>query len=303
MYLWVIAGILIVISHYSSRFSKLIGRNAVQVLATMFLISFTSLLRISIDVGSFTRITYPDGYQKISWFIDANVDYFRGKHIPLALVTILYLLVTLSYTIILLTIQLLYRVSHYRVMFWVQRLKPFFDAYTAPYKAHHRYWTGLLLVVRILLLISFATFQSFNTSINLLTTILLSFALIGLFSLAKGVYESSLNNFLEITFLCNLGMTSAAVLFDKRHTKIAVIISTTVALTMFVCIVLYHAVRRLLLTKCGLSLKELMISMFNKQERGDSSNTDTTQGGSVLIQARVASMMELKEPLVEEEPY
>ena len=65
--------------------------------------------------------------------------------------------------------------------------------------------------------IRFATFQSFDTSINLLTTIiLLSFALIGLFSLAKGVYERLSHNFLEITFICNLGMTSAAVLFDKR---------------------------------------------------------------------------------------
>ena len=173
------------------------------------------------------------------------------------------------------------------------------------YKAPHRYWTGLLLVVRIFLLISFATFQSFNTwsSINLLTTVLLSFALIGLFSLARGVYESLLNNFLEITFLCNLGMTSAAVLFDKRHTNIAVIISTTVAFTVFVFIVLYHAVRRLLLTKCGSNCKELMLT---KRERGDISNMNVSQGGLVLgseIRASEASTIELKEPLLEDETY
>ena len=45
-------------------------------------------------------------------------------------------------------------------------------------------------------------------------------------------------------------MTSAAVLFDKSHTKVAVTISISVAFTEFVFIVLYHAVMRLVLTKC-----------------------------------------------------
>ena len=302
LYIWFIAAVMIVVSHYSARFSNLIGKNSVQVLATLFLISYTTLFRLIIDVFSFTTVTYPDGYQKKVWFIDGNVDYFKGKHIPLIIATIFYSILTLLYTFILLTVQLLYKVSHYRVMFWVQRLKPFFDAYTAPYKASHRYWTGLLLVTRICLLVTFSTFQSINTSINLLTIILLSFALIGLFSLVKGVYESSLNNFLEIAFLCNLGMTSAAVLFDKRNTKVAVSISTCIAFTIFICIIIYHAQRRLLVTKCGSKLKEVMLAKFIKKGRENFNRDILTPLESVGRQLSVAStIVELKEPLLEDE--
>ncbi|MCG8623379.1 MAG: hypothetical protein MJE68_15475, partial [Proteobacteria bacterium] len=168
LYIWLIAAALIVSSHYSTRVSKLVGYNAVQVLATLFLISYAKMLRLIIDVFSFTTITYPDGYKKTVWLIDGNVEFFKGKHIPLVLVTVIFILLSLPYTFILLMIQFLYKISHYRVMFWVQRLKPFFDAYTGPYRANHRYWTGLLLIVRISLLVIFSVNQHNNLSINLL---------------------------------------------------------------------------------------------------------------------------------------
>lgn len=241
LYIWFLTGTLICLSHYSLQISRHICRNSVQVLATLFLISYAKLLRLIIDVFSYALLTYPNGRIKRVWLVDGNVEYFKGKHIPLLLITTLYIVVTLPYTFILLTIQFLYKISHYRVMFWIQRLKPFFDAYTGPYKANHRYWTGLLLVVRITLLVTFFFYESIDSSINLLMIVIISFVLVGWFSLAGGVYESWLNNFLEIVFLCNLGITSATVFFDKQNTKIAVFTSTTVAFIIFVCIVLCHA--------------------------------------------------------------
>ena len=44
LYIWLIAVIIITLSHFSSRISKLCGKNAVQVLATLFLISYARLL-------------------------------------------------------------------------------------------------------------------------------------------------------------------------------------------------------------------------------------------------------------------
>ena len=219
LYIWLIAAALIITSHYSTRVSKLIGRNAVQVLATLFLISYAKVLRLIIDVFSFTTITYPDGHKKTVWLIDGNVEFFQGRHIPLVLVTVIFILLSLPYTFILLTIQLLYKISHYRVMFWVQRLKPFFDAYTGPYRANHRYWTGLLLVARIALLVTFSVNQHNNLSINLLAIITVSVLLLGWLSSAHWVYESPLNNFLEIFFLCNVIVTSAAVSFNLYNQR------------------------------------------------------------------------------------
>ena len=304
--LWLIAVALIVSSHYSTRVSKLTGRNAVQVLATMFLISYTRLLRLVIDVISYTKITYPDGYKKTVWLVNGNIEFLTGKHIPLFLVTVLFVLLSLPYTFILLTIQFLYKLSHYRVVVWVQRLKPFFDAYTGPYKPHHRYWTGLLLVARIVLLVTFSANQSSNISVNLLAIIIVTFAPMGWFSFTKWIYESSLNNFLEITFLCNLGITSAAVLFDTqtRSNRTAVYSSTSIALVLFVGIILYHAQRQLLLTKLGSKLERRMLKVFVLKEGHEGSTNENVRQMLSSSQGQrgvTSTVVELKEPLLDDE--
>jgi hypothetical protein len=265
LYIWLIAAALIVSSHYSTRVSKLIGNNAVQVLATLFLISYAKMLRLIIDVFSFTTITYPDGYKKTVWLIDGNIEFFKGKHIPLVLVTVIFILLSLPYTFILLTIQFLYKISHYRVMFWVQKLKPFFDAYTGPYRANHRYWTGLLLIARIALLVTFSVNQQNNISINLLAIITVSILLLGWLSSAHLVYESALNNFLEIFFLCNITITSVAVffnLYNQRNSPVAIYLSTSVTLVVLVAIILHHALRQLQLTKFGSMLKVKVLNIL-----------------------------------------
>ena len=58
VYIWIIAATMIVSSRYFSFVMKLTGKNAVQVLATLFLISYARLLRLIIYVFSFTMITY-----------------------------------------------------------------------------------------------------------------------------------------------------------------------------------------------------------------------------------------------------
>ena len=61
-------------------------------------ISYARLLRIMIEVISFTTITYPDGYKKPVWLVDGNYELFTGKHIPLVLLTAVFVLLTLPYT-------------------------------------------------------------------------------------------------------------------------------------------------------------------------------------------------------------
>ena len=306
-YIWSLAAALIALSNYSFRFAKLIRKNTVQVLATLFLISHTRSVRIIIDVFSYASLTYPDGYIKRVWLVDGNVEYFKGKHIPLFLITILYVVVTLPYTIVLLSIQFLHKISHYRVMFWVQKLKPFFDAYTGPYKAKHRYWTGLLLLVRIILLIIFIYFQSCDSSVNLLAITVSTFILVGWSSFVGGVYVSSLNNFLESLFLCNLGITSAAVLYDKRNTKVAVFISTSVAFTTFVFIILGHALKQLLRTKHGSMMKERFLDKLSSVKRKEQASTSEAHSMSLSVSlgqfntSVTSTTVELKEPLLEDD--
>ena len=239
---------MIISSHYSTRISRLCGNNAVQVLATLFLIVYAKLLRLIIAVFSFTTITYPDGYMRTVWLVDGNIEFLKGKHVYLFLMTILFVILSLPYTISLLTIQWLLKVSNYKAMFWVQSLKPLFDAYTGPYKDNHRYWTGLLLVVRIVVLTSFSLNRSNNPTLNHFIIIVLTVALLIWLYFTGWVYKHFLNNCLEVFFLCNLSLTSVAALFqlsNNSHSPVVIYVSTGTVFMVFVGIILYHAQRRI----------------------------------------------------------
>ena len=158
VYIWMLVGLIILVSHYSRRFAKLLGNNPVSVLATLILLSYTKILRTLIAAIYITYLEYPT-YNRGVWLYDANIDYLSGKHIPLFLVAVLvFLFLFLPYTLLLLFGQWLQAISHLRLFSWVNsaRLKPFMDSYHAPYKAKHRYWPGLLLVLRFVLLLVFA---------------------------------------------------------------------------------------------------------------------------------------------------
>ena len=184
IYIWLMVIIIITASHYSTRVSRVIPNNALQVLATLFLLSYAKILRTVIIVFSSTVLVYPDGFKKRVWLYDGNIEFFVGRHIPLCVVTLLLLiLLSVPYTLSLVSIQWLQRISHYRLLFWVHRLMPLFDAHTGPYKHKHRYWTGLLLVVRVITLMIFTLNQTNHPAINLLTILVISVALVTCFIL------------------------------------------------------------------------------------------------------------------------
>ena len=261
LYIWTIAAILIVSSHYSTRVSRLIGNNTVPVLATLFLITYAKIFRLIIDVISFTTITYPDGYMSTVWLTDGNLTYFSGNHIPLFLIALIFLLFSLVYTLTLLIIQLLNKISHYHVVFWVDKLKPLFEAHTRPYKANHRYWTGLLLIVRIVLLTIFSLNRINNPTINLLAITLVSITLLLLLYFTGWVYSSWLNNCLEVFFLSNLCFTSTAVLYElsnNAHSSAVIYTSTGITFVVSVGLVIYHVQQRLHLMRSGAKFKAFL---------------------------------------------
>ena len=47
------------------------------------------------------------------------------------------------------------RISDFKLLKWIPRLNPVFDAYFAPLKNKHHYWFGVLLIVRGVLLVVF----------------------------------------------------------------------------------------------------------------------------------------------------
>ena len=243
VYLWMIVGFIVLASNFSRRFAKLLGNNPVSVLATVILLSYTKILHTLITVLYMTYLEYPT-YNKSVWLYDANIDYLSSKHIPLFLVTVLiFVFLFLPYTIVLLFGQWLQAVSHLRLFSWVNRLTPFMDSYHAPYKAKHRYWPGLLLVFRFVLLLVFAfNFQEDN-NINLLALVIGT----GIFTvwawIAGGVYKNWCLDALESSFSLNLIILATSTMYinHSEGDQLAVVYtSVSIAFATFVGVLTFQ---------------------------------------------------------------
>ena len=243
VYIWVIVAFLVYISHRSVTMTKLLGSSPVPVLATLFLLSYAKVLRTIIAALSLTVLHYPHK-NVVVWIHDANVS--LAKYIPLALVALLFLLfLFLPYTLVLLLGQWLQPKSHLHLLYWVKnpKLKAILDTYHAIYKPKHRYWTGLLLLVRCSLFLVFAFNISGNDSINLLVISSTTSGIFIWFALSGKVYKSWCLNALELSFIFNLGILAVATYHVNQSggSQVAVAYSSVgIAFLTFVAIIAYH---------------------------------------------------------------
>ena len=239
VYIWVLVGLTILVSNFSHRFAKLLGNNQVSVLATLILLSYTKILRTLITSLYITYLEYP-AYNRMVWLYDANIDYLSGKHIPLFIVAVLvFLFLFLPYTLLLLFGQWLQAMSHLRLFSWINRLKPFMDSYHAPYKAKHRYWPGLLLMLRFAFLLVFAfEFNSQEgTSINLLAILVATGVLQMWAWVSGGVYRNWCLDALEGSFALNLIILVGATFYVNHSYRNQLVVgytSVSIALATFI---------------------------------------------------------------------
>ena len=247
LYIWSLVGLIIISSERSSRITRFIGSNPVAVLTTLFLLSYAKLLRTIIAALSFTFLDYPHEVRVAVWQYDGNIRYIYGKHIALFLVALLaFLVLFLPYTFLLTVGQWLQAKSFFH---WINkpRIKPFFDAYQAPYRDQHRYWVGLMLFLRCVLFTVFAvtSLVSADPTYNLLT---IEVVVIGLFTLIHFtgvVYKMIYLDILETSFFINLGILAAAI-YAVRHAEnpenqaAVTYISVGIAFATFVGVLVYH---------------------------------------------------------------
>ena len=251
----------IIISEYSPKFAGLIGKkDPVSTLATLILLSYAKLLSVTITALSFATLDYPDGTQEIVWLPDGNVKYFQGKHIPLVFVAVLIIIIGLPYTILLFLWQWIVRAPRWKIFNWTRntKLNVFIATYHVPHNSKYRYWTGLLLLVRVI----FYVITSVTESSDPKTLALSSALLIGSLTLFKGVssrrvYCKSLVDVVDTVMNYNLLALAVITLYDFKDniTKQTVVAytSTIITFTIFIGSICYHVV---LLTKKKEPLEE-----------------------------------------------
>lgn len=245
--IWLVV-MIIIISECSLKFTALIGkRDPVATLATLVLLSYAKLLSVTITVLSPAVLSYPDGTHDIVWLADGNVKFLRGKHIPLFLVGLLSILIGLPYTILLFLWQWLISAPNWKLLKWTRntKLNAFITTYHAPYSDSYRFWTGLQLLIRVVLYITSSLTVSPKPQTSLLVTILLVGGLLLLKGLAGiRVYKNSFADILDTVMYFNLLVLAAFSLYDfkadiAKQTAIAYI-STIITFIFLMGMIIYH---------------------------------------------------------------
>ena len=251
LYIWLLIGFIIVGCYYSGKLSRLCGNNAVPVLATLILMSYSRLLQTITNILMLTNIKC-SAYHWIVWSVDGNIGYLSAKHIPLFVVALVFLFIGIIYTILVFSGQWLQRYSGKCCKSSrdpVVKLKPFIDAYTGPYKDNYQFWTGLLLIVRLVLT---PVFLYTTGSLSIVNNYIIALTAFVLMIFMRGVYRKSIVNvleychFLNLAVLCLLSAVGKDLGLSVYSITVITGVSVSSAMLMFIITIIAHVYWKLI---------------------------------------------------------
>ena len=231
-YLLVIAISIIMVSRYSSRVLRLTYTRSLPVLATLFLLSYTGVLRtVSTVLFSYSTITHlPSSHHQMVWSIDASIPFFGVKFSILFITCLVLFFLLIPFNIILLFTRYL---SRFRM---INYYKPLLDAFQGSYKDKYYYWIGLQLTIRSL----FFAMYAFQGKLKLI----LSAILLVIFSICCGhihPHKNKIVNLLELLLLMNLTiMYAVSYQSSERIFSIATNIMISLTFIQLFAIIFYH---------------------------------------------------------------
>ena len=153
LFIWFLVLAIILASSYSRNLAKI---TTVRVLATLLVLSYAKLLNTSIEALSSVKLFSLDGDIINTWKQDGHVHYLGRSHTPLFLMGLLILIAyIIPFTLLILLGPLLQAKSRYTIFKWINKFKPFLDAFYGSYiyTIRYRYWPGLLLLTRVVVII------------------------------------------------------------------------------------------------------------------------------------------------------
>lgn len=197
LYLFLIIGLIVILSRYSLTFSNKVSGSSVQVLVTVIHISFSKLLSAIIDVFSQgSIITQHETYNV--WVWDGSVEYMSTEHCILAVFTSLFVLMVLIPYLFLILVGryiLKYRIGN--------KLRPFYEAIHGPYKDSKHYWFSARLILLIIMHVAFVTFRELSP----LLLIVITAPLLALFTILQAYlkpFKSKFVNALDLMVMTDL---------------------------------------------------------------------------------------------------
>ena len=163
--------IAIMLSRYSAMVQELTAKKALPVLATLFLLSYTKMLVSVCNVlFRYSTITnLPSNKAELVWSVSTTTPLFGLKFSAMFIVRLILFFILLPFNLILLFTRTL------SCLKFVTTFKPILDPYFAPYKDSAYYWTGLLLLIRVVVYVLLVINEDTHLIISVLLGRLLYF--------------------------------------------------------------------------------------------------------------------------------
>ncbi len=309
IYLWLLVGLVITVCHFSVRASRFLSNtNPVAVLATVIFLSYTKLLQNVIVILSAAQPDYPANATQPVWIYDGNVVFGQGGHAVLIAVGLFALiLLFLPYTFVLLFAQQLEKNRHVSRLLNRLRITPFIQAYQAPYKPGSRYWVGLCLFLRCIILVTIGT--SGNENNGLLATSLVCILIVSIIGISGGIYTKRWHDALEISYILNLGLFTVTTYHLKlayqpnEREHVIAYISITVALITFIGVVTKQCYTQITKTQWFVKVKNKLIRNRDTDTQLTDSQANSLKKDSVVIPTQLVftdnTQMELREPMLD----
>ena len=231
-YLIIIAISIIIASRYSSRILRWTYTRSLPVLATLFLLSYTGVLRTVLTVlFSYSTITHlPSGHKQIVWSIDASVPLFGIKFTILFITCLVLFLLLIPFNIILLFTR---SFLQFRI---INHFKPILDAFQGSYKDKYYNWIAINIILRSL----FFALYGFQRELRLMITTMIFVLLTGYHGYNRP-NKIKLVNIQELLLLINLTIMYAVSYqcSDSIFSIVTNVMISLVCIQLFITI-LYH---------------------------------------------------------------
>ena len=242
LYLLTIVVVLVILSRYSLRLSNRISHSSVQVLVTVVHLSFTSMFTAISNIVTPINIYTNDTSNPILkvWYKDGTVEYGKGGHLMLMILTIVVVgPVLLSYMTILVAGRPLMRVGKLR-----EYIRPVYEAIHGPYKHNREFFftTRLLLLVFVYTLyILFRTGDIYKGFVIGIPTVAIYMTIEAYCRPFRKMWVNLLDLFIMWNYIIIFGMSWY--FFKINNTNQVSIILTTTTTTVFltlVTVIIFH---------------------------------------------------------------
>ena len=280
--------VVILAARYSTSLSKLFRFNAVPVLSTLVLLSYSKILQTIITIFSPVSLNTMNSTANTRvWQYDGNIEYFGRKHLPLFIWGLVIIIaIIIPYLAILLMAPCLQTRSHWRGFQLVNKLTPFLDSYQAPFKDHYRFWPGALLFIRLPLYLVFILSDSTPVKMLAIIACVLMYLCI---AVGLSVYKKWSDLLIEMAYIINISIISATVIAigDNGSREIIVSLGITCAVMFTICIVWYERVKIMCKDTCNKKYIQMNKERHLSKKESMASNRTTIQ------------LREYREPLLE----